>query len=543
MKKEKYKKSPEEIQVHLKSILGVKPGVYLTVLYGFILLVILFLVFVLPGIKNNGTRFSVVTTPEASVVFVDNLYRGTTPAEIFIKRGSHTITIKKDFFKTVVIKKNVKGRLFFSLIFPRSLSLKQPMQLTDPEGFLKKRYREISGYALMNDYYKGYQYPHLITRTVKEFKEGTGERQLSDLYKFLYMMRYNVGNQELLADYSEAVRYVESQTGSGSSHAKNSDLKDIEGFYRNHGFPERGLLLAYLAALPEKTRTQVPAGSSQKDISTLFSRISTVQQEKPEVSPNKTGALSHTVGSFRFLRVPGGEYTAGTDTVTEDSFLHNVVPDNFPHRETVHSFYMLESEVTKKQYASFLKDNPFWNEQSRDTLVRKHLVTGDYLKDFSSLPANVPVSEISWYAAEAFASWLTSNLPASLKNFEVRLPTEGEWEWAARLDSHTKPVSVFLETASKGPLPPNFQRQGALGLEDMLGNLWEWCDNYYFPADTLFGSFGLPGTGYEGAEKAVRGGSWANSGRSVTPATRGSQDPSWCTPFLGFRLVLVKKVS
>ena len=75
----------------------------------------------------------------------------------------------------------------------------------------------------------------------------------------------------------------------------------------------------------------------------------------------------------------------------------------------------------------------------------------------------------------------------------------------------------------------------------MLGNLWEWCDNYYLPADTLFGRYGMENTAYQGAEKAVRGGSWANKARSVSAVSRGSQEPSWCTPFLGFRVVLVKK--
>ena len=74
-----------------------------------------------------------------------------------------------------------------------------------------------------------------------------------------------------------------------------------------------------------------------------------------------------------------------------------------------------------------------------------------------------------------------------------------------------------------------------------MGNLWEWCENWYFPSDSVNGSFGLPGISYDGVEKAVRGGSWANPESEIKISTRGSQNPSWCTPFLGFRPVLVKK--
>ncbi len=530
MKHEKNKRDAEDIHVHLKPVLGMKPGVYLTVLYSFILILILFFILVMPGIKNNGTRFYITTTPEASVIFVDNVYKGTSPTAIFVPKGFHTITVKKDFFKTAVFRENVKGRIFFSLIFPRTKKVTQHMPLIDPEGFLKKRYKEISGYALINDYYEGYQYPSLITRTVREFNEGAAPGKLQELYEFLYTMRYNLGSKDLYNDYIKAINYLQPKSTSGVS-----DLENVRSFYRKHGFSDKGLLLAYATSFPKK------ADGYAKELDSLFNGVIDREQKGATADHKLSGSAPLIFGDFKFLKVPGGTYTAGSTSVDKNSFLSGGAGDNFPHRESVQAFYMLESEVTRGQYALFLEKNPRWQKDALKDRVKDNTVTDDYLKDYTSVPGDEPVSEVSWYAASAFASWLTTQLPARLSTFEVRLPTEAEWEWAARLNSRTNPATVFLQNSVDGPLPSNFQRQGALGLADMLGNLWEWCDNYYLPADTLFGRYGMENTAYQGAEKAVRGGSWANEARSVSAVSRGSQEPSWCTPFLGFRVVLVKK--
>ncbi|MEW5816746.1 MAG: SUMF1/EgtB/PvdO family nonheme iron enzyme, partial [Spirochaetota bacterium] len=82
-------------------------------------------------------------------------------------------------------------------------------------------------------------------------------------------------------------------------------------------------------------------------------------------------------------------------------------------------------------------------------------------------------------------------------------------------------------------------------ISDLIGNLWEWCDTWYYPFDYCFSSVKEKDvsnfTLHNGAEKSVRGGSWANLPETIKPWTRGSQPPSWCTPFLGFRPVIAQK--
>ena len=538
IKNKNKKEIPEEdIVVKLKPLMGIKPGVYLTFLYAAVVLFILFILLVLPGLKNPGTLFKFETAPGNALVFVDGVYRGSTPCAVFVGKGTREMEIKKDFFSPKKMNVEVKGRIFFSLPFPVKRTINERLTLTDPDGFLAKRYRDIGGYALMRDFFDGYQYPNLIQRTVGEFQAGTGGNE-KELYDFLYAMRFQFGNKPIVQDLAAAMRAL-----SAVYKGMESDYGTLKAFYSDKSYSIKNLSLAYIKALLEKDRKE----ALLKD--TILSEdyqkaVGAITEKKSVISPEDGKTVR--ISGINFKSIPSGTYTAGNfGNADASALLTDRYLIAFPHIEQVDGFYMMSSEVTVGEYERFLKDNPGWQKDSLEELKSKGFITDDYLFNYSTDDRSIPVSYVSWYAAQAFCKWMTDNLPENYRGkYEVKLPSEAQWEYAAELNSRAAAKKVFKAENQDGPQAVRFDRQGALGLYDLLGNVWEWNSNYYLPADTVFGRFGFPDQDnlFTGNERAVRGGSWANNADEISVTTRGSQNPSWCTPFLGFRAVMAKKV-
>ena len=214
--------------------------------------------------------------------------------------------------------------------------------------------------------------------------------------------------------------------------------------------------------------------------------------------------------------------------------------NELPHPTKVNELYMLKGEVPWDAYLEFIAQNPSWHPDNRGELINQQLVDDQYLKIYDEAPqGDSPVTHVSYFAAVAFTEWFGASLPPAWSGFAVRLPTEAEWEWAAKFYSTEEEAAGDFH--GQGPT----EVQGKQGVEALMGSLWEWCDTWYQPASYFLSSwspvskrdFNLPGV-----EAVVRGGSWANRVEDrINPATRGSQPPEWCTPFTGFRIIMVRK--
>ena len=176
-------------------------------------------------------------------------------------------------------------------------------------------------------------------------------------------------------------------------------------------------------------------------------------------------------GGEMFL-IPAGEFQMGSNDSEADD-------DEKPvHTVYIDAFYMDKYEVTNAQYKGFIRANPEWGKDR----INRSFHDGDYLKywngnDYPSGEANHPVVYVSWYAAMAYAKWAGK-----------RLPTEAEWEYAARggLSGKKYPWGNNLDsskanygrnvgtTTAVGKYSPN-----GYGLYDMAGNVWEWCLDEY----------------------------------------------------------------
>jgi formylglycine-generating enzyme required for sulfatase activity len=203
------------------------------------------------------------------------------------------------------------------------------------------------------------------------------------------------------------------------------------------------------------------------------------------------------LGGITFIETAGGNFVTG-----------GVVP----RRVSTGDFWIAAAAVSPSSWEAFLAANPRWNVQNAVLLKEQGLVTEDYLVSFTGGPPDTGVSSVSWYAAQAFCEWFTSLLPPAFSSYEVRLPTELEWEYVASISS----------------------------IRDTMGSLWEWCKDPYVPLDFF------PATEEAAAligspERSLRGGSWINQPGSVNTATRASLPPQICSPFVSFRPIIVLK--
>ena len=212
--------------------------------------------------------------------------------------------------------------------------------------------------------------------------------------------------------------------------------------------------------------------------------------------------------------VPGGTFTMGTD---------RGFPDQQPRHEVVlDSFYMDIHEVTNKQYRKFLEDTGRRNP--------------DFWFPEIDLP-DEPVVGVSWKDAAAYAAWAGK-----------RLPTEAEWEYAARgatMETKSPWGDTFDPTwanvGSFGIAPVKSFRPNDYGLYDMLGNVWEWCSDWYSPTYYGESSRKNPQGPSGGKYKVLRGWAWYCAPDQVRVTKRHNSSPSSTSYSYGFRCVKTAK--
>jgi formylglycine-generating enzyme required for sulfatase activity len=261
------------------------------------------------------------------------------------------------------------------------------------------------------------------------------------------------------------------------------------------------------------------------------------------------------------IRVPGGTFRMGSDEKDED-----VQSDEKPaHDVTLRDFYMGRTEVTNAQFAAFLNEKgnqeeggATWiNLQGRFTSEKCRIQSSDG-KIFTVEKGyeRHPVIYVSWYGVTAYCKWLSQKAG---KNY--RLPTEAEWEYAARggpkwqdgykyAGSNTIDEVAWYDKNSydKGQNSPDYgthavatKKPNQLGLYDLSGNVWEWCSDWY--DDKYYEQFrSSPAINPLGAEKGgdrvYRGGGWGGNARVCRSAIRNLNAPTCRSYYLGFRLVL-----
>lgn len=514
--------------VTLKPVLGIPPTTYVPALLALAVVLLLFLMFIRPGIVNNGARVTFETVPEGASVLVDGTRQGATPLAVFVERGVRTVTLRRPHFEELSFDVEVPGRIVGSLFVPRQITVSRSLQAADTRAIAESAAREFNRWSMVGEANAQYQFEAVLSEAVLDLT--VAEDAAADTADLLDHAVRDVHTEALLKDYIRALALAESEGRVFAGIQALGLLRDAAARIA----AEPGLAYLVAAALPDEAAAELE-GTAWFD-TTTGSLVTDMLTETEEGEPDVPDSGRFTIAGQVFVEVPARSFVMGLQTPDGDA-----AELNRPHVAGVGRFFMMETEVTRRLYRRFVSEQPEWAPSARDDLVAAELVTEDYLRDWGDGSAvdqsTRPVRFVSYHAAVAFCAWLSDQLPPALTGFEARLPTEAEWEWAATLNASEGYPAVFADTAISTPLPVGSSEPGRLGIYDLLGNVWEWTGDWYHPGAYLLEAEPL----YPGTQRVVRGGSWANDRRSIRTATRGAQPPEWSTAFLGFRPVIAEE--
>ena len=272
------------------------------------------------------------------------------------------------------------------------------------------------------------------------------------------------------------------------------------------------LSLILLSSVTDAKETQKTDGSGAKQ-ATEIAVVPTANET------NKAGAsATKQATEIEMVSVKGGCYKMGDAFGTGRS-------DEMPtHKICLDDFSIGKYEVTQAQWMAVMGNNPASN-----------VACGQ----------NCPVENVSWIDVQEFIKRLNG---MTGKNY--RLPSEAEWEYSARSGGKNElwagtideaklgDYAWFVDNSEEKTHPVGEKKPNGLGIYDMTGNVWEWCqdlhDDNYYKKSPVKNPQGPP----RGQARVTRSGSWASKSWELRATARGRIFPENKNPGLGFRLVL-----
>ena len=240
---------------------------------------------------------------------------------------------------------------------------------------------------------------------------------------------------------------------------------------------------------------------------TQVNRSNTIVKETNKTVSSPESVETFTVGgvSFNMVRVEGGTFMMGS----EDSDAYDA--EKPVHQVTLSSYAIGETEVTQELWQTVMGSNP------------------SHFKG-----TNLPVEKVSWADCQKFIRKLNA-----MTGRTFRLPTEAEWEFAARGGNKSRGYkysgsNIYYNSFNTHSVKK--RKANELGLYNMTGNVLEWCQDWYGSYDS---NAQTDPTGPEsGSFRVIRGGSWIHNVRFCPSSFRNFNSPWFCIDFLGLRLAL-----
>ncbi|MGA1282787.1 MAG: formylglycine-generating enzyme family protein [Prochlorothrix sp.] len=242
------------------------------------------------------------------------------------------------------------------------------------------------------------------------------------------------------------------------------------------------------------------------------------------------------------VEIPAGEFWMGSEEGDKDERSRYQVNDEWPrHQVNVPQFWMGWYPVTQAQWRSVAENLP---QIDHELALNPSRFKSD----------NRPVEKVSWYDAQEFCRRLSQYCGETFA-----LPTEAEWEYAARAgtktayhfgDEITPDLANYGQKIGQTTPVDQYHLVNRFGLYDIHGNVWEWCQDEYHESYTekpddskrdgsiaWADSFDVLGGDLSGVMRTLRGGSWNDVPEYCWSAVRGNIVPGACNHYSGFRVV------
>jgi formylglycine-generating enzyme required for sulfatase activity len=364
----------------------------------------------------------------------------------------------------------------------------------------------------------------ILSMAMSDYGNASASKNIDDrLMQKAISMRSDFKAKKVLVDYNMAVSHFEAKQYADvvaiAGYLLKLDATYSEGLdelypllaisYLNLGF-EEGAVLNIL-------RTKIAFNRRE--------RLHIALKNFLTKSPQKT----------TLAKVEGGKFKMGS---ADGSYFERPV-----HEVTLSDFHLGTTEVTNSQYADFLN-----RTQKSLAEIGEWIDLGGVRDDTSRITFNAgfyqvqegyenhPVTFVSWFGANAYA-----------KAQGGRLPTEAEWEYASKGGKYAvgyrfsgsdevEDVAWFKKNAKNAGIQPVATKYpNGLGIYDMSGNAWEWCNDWY--SESIYHNDATNPKGWEtGKEKVVRGGAWLYGERYVQNFKRYNNDPKVQFAVYGFRV-------
>lgn len=242
-----------------------------------------------------------------------------------------------------------------------------------------------------------------------------------------------------------------------------------------------------------------------------------------ETSPDPPMLIKDPASGMELVYVKGGPYHGCYKM--GDSFGDGGPEEKPVHEVCVDDYYIGKYEVTQGQWKKIMGSNPALNNSCGD---------------------DCPVDNVSWNDVQNFINRLNSKIGEKKKSAgRFRLPTEAEWEYAARSRGENDKfsggealdVAWLSDNSENRSHPVGTKAPNGLGIYDMSGNVWEWTNDWY--GSTYYSSSprNNPTGPKSGERRALRGGSWAAGWVDARTSYRNFLAPDYRSGSIGFRLL------